>query len=1230
MITATIYLSTKQPNVITYTTPTEYNINFDEFGSCIVPMVINNVDIKYIIEIGLLKQADNYVKSIWDKSNNSISWERTVVTKELPPLENDEEGKPIPRTQKIFYPSITIKYFNPSDKYTPNPYWHETLVEVQNPDKIFAYTQPILISKYSDFENEDTLSFDSLLSEYVSDLSLLVNKDLTKPGEYNELKDVLTNILRTINKIAGDIPSTDEGSLLYTLKDLLETIREALPNTLINDTLIEVDRLIKYLTSEVDNKDFYWIRSISDKTQEIIESNPIVCPGEYIQLRWSMNVGNNNPDDKLSNTKTNYSGIIERVKFETPLFTGGKILAKHGSGVNTKYDVRIFDKEYYNIAPTDFFDYEVGKWCYLMKVNAQLSGDHQEYGSGDISGAAVSGEETYLLGLVNLARKQFALQELVLNSYLTKSAYGHAEDMSIKKYFSHTGLNGSTEEDRILDAGYLVERTYDTEYTVGENLALGSKNFTLDEIFEGWMNSPGHRANIVHPQYTEIGIALSQLRDNNYYYVQNFGYRSDGINVGLESSYRITPFNFGGNIHYENNMAIHYENDLFIDFATNFEKVFDMTHYVGRINSVDYINDRANVSVQIINTETNITETQNIELPIFYHCTGQPITVGGSNSFKNQDYVLIERPKDDENFDNAYVISHQEGLKECSKGMLISVYYYNDDLEQYIFTYMLWDYISNKYVQEPTNYIVPEDEDFKTSFADFFIESFCDNDPDKFYWEVTEYVTMVRETPVSWSLTGHTRYPVLKVLSWKNIWNTTNLVRTNGNFGTNHLSYTYELLGNSGSNSTLILVTYYTHKDPLLNLTGYPCYSPTIINKIVNNYSLTGHNYTINLKCVNPNTGQTYSYPEEYIDFSESNYETNGSLPTQRWNCIGGGMQDIDVQGIEYSTRTENWENFTPKLGTQYENLTHLYRIFYDNFSPYYTINTISTANGILLNNEFPILLNDKGTVSDIWELKFADEYGNFKVTGNKSGEIGIGNVRFEFKPYNLAVGQAYFTIHPEIFSGYFAKDDIITFQTFSFLDNGSNHYIHETYSYNNSSIRNVTISLVEPSSEHPDLVQYEWNTVIDTKVYSQHTFHNPLDNTDTIINGYKLTRGGHSYAFNMVGCGDATETGGDLPTTNNELSYVDSAFRYHGTYNDNNVIYISQEVIRFRDESGLSVYTTKLKAYSGFFENTSRVTPDQVNYNSELTSAMEALLNKAIPNRKPEDLIQFAYMVML
>lgn len=111
------------------------------------------------------------------------------------------------------------------------------------------------------------------------------------------------------------------------------------------------------------------------------------------------------------------------------------------------------------------------------------------------------------LCLLNGERADHGLAPLAVNEKLGAAASAFAQDLVAGSYFSHTGRDGSDVLDRIERAGYIEA---DRGWRLGENLAWGTGVLaTPGSIMQAWMNSPGHRENILNPAYREIGIGVA-------------------------------------------------------------------------------------------------------------------------------------------------------------------------------------------------------------------------------------------------------------------------------------------------------------------------------------------------------------------------------------------------------------------------------------------------------------------------------------------------------------------------------------------------------------------------------------------------------------------------------------------------------------------------------------------------------------------------------------------------
>jgi uncharacterized protein YkwD len=111
-----------------------------------------------------------------------------------------------------------------------------------------------------------------------------------------------------------------------------------------------------------------------------------------------------------------------------------------------------------------------------------------------------------VLCLHNQIRQQHNLPLLKDNAKLRKAAVGHSADMVDEGYFDHTTPSGDSFVDRILGAGYAKRND---AWTLGENLAWGTGDLSTPAgVMQAWMNSSGHKANILKRSYREIGIGV--------------------------------------------------------------------------------------------------------------------------------------------------------------------------------------------------------------------------------------------------------------------------------------------------------------------------------------------------------------------------------------------------------------------------------------------------------------------------------------------------------------------------------------------------------------------------------------------------------------------------------------------------------------------------------------------------------------------------------------------------
>ena len=132
-----------------------------------------------------------------------------------------------------------------------------------------------------------------------------------------------------------------------------------------------------------------------------------------------------------------------------------------------------------------------------MNTAQHSDADTIEQGNDSARTGTVSALETQVLNLVNQERQKVGLNALTMSDKLVSLAEMKAQDMAQKNYFSHTSPTYGTPFEML--------QRYGVSYrSAGENIAAGQT--TAEAVMQDWMNSSGHRANILNSSYTEIGV----------------------------------------------------------------------------------------------------------------------------------------------------------------------------------------------------------------------------------------------------------------------------------------------------------------------------------------------------------------------------------------------------------------------------------------------------------------------------------------------------------------------------------------------------------------------------------------------------------------------------------------------------------------------------------------------------------------------------------------------------
>lgn len=121
-------------------------------------------------------------------------------------------------------------------------------------------------------------------------------------------------------------------------------------------------------------------------------------------------------------------------------------------------------------------------------------------------------DEQAVLDATNVERKKEKLEPLTADPKLTEAARSHSANMAKQSKLAHT-LDDKTFEDRVKAAGYSYR-------ALGENIAHNQQS--PKDAVARWMNSQGHKENILNAEYTHIGVAVAKNDKGEPYWVQVF------------------------------------------------------------------------------------------------------------------------------------------------------------------------------------------------------------------------------------------------------------------------------------------------------------------------------------------------------------------------------------------------------------------------------------------------------------------------------------------------------------------------------------------------------------------------------------------------------------------------------------------------------------------------------------------------------------------------------------
>jgi uncharacterized protein YkwD len=123
--------------------------------------------------------------------------------------------------------------------------------------------------------------------------------------------------------------------------------------------------------------------------------------------------------------------------------------------------------------------------------------------------------EDEVVRLTNVERASNGCVALRADSKLRTAARDHSAEMAANQELTHTGADGSSPDSRMEQAGY------DPDWGWAENVAAAYP--TPEAVMTGWMNSEGHRTNILNCSLKAIGVGVARASNSQLYWTQDFG-----------------------------------------------------------------------------------------------------------------------------------------------------------------------------------------------------------------------------------------------------------------------------------------------------------------------------------------------------------------------------------------------------------------------------------------------------------------------------------------------------------------------------------------------------------------------------------------------------------------------------------------------------------------------------------------------------------------------------------
>ncbi|WP_214481726.1 S-layer homology domain-containing protein [Bacillus sp. SM2101] len=414
-----------------------------------------------------------------------------------------------------------------------------TLTDIENIDDSHRANVAILFQNgvttgkgdgtYDGNGNVPRANFAAFLYRALNQEAGLVTEDedppIEEPQPQSQVVSVIADNLKKIEILFNE--DINEGSLTTsTVKILDETNKElkVMDTTIINgdkvavilesgelkaseDVTVVLDRIKTVDNNNIEYEQVITVRDVN--TPELLDVK--VLNDKQIELYFSEPVSfSQSSYNTLSEITIDDQNVTAKV---TPDHATNTVTLELFESLNTrKFELNISGIEDFNnskITPQTI-DIEV-------EDDVSIPGEDDTQNPGDEdSEDEITAFVDEVFSLVNIEREEEGVDPLILSNEVTEVAQIKAEDMRDQNYFDHISPTYGEPGEMLLHFGVNYNMS-------GENIAAGQT--TPEQVVEAWMNSEGHRKNILRPEFTEIGIGyIEGSEHNNYstYWVQMF------------------------------------------------------------------------------------------------------------------------------------------------------------------------------------------------------------------------------------------------------------------------------------------------------------------------------------------------------------------------------------------------------------------------------------------------------------------------------------------------------------------------------------------------------------------------------------------------------------------------------------------------------------------------------------------------------------------------------------